>query len=306
MFCFEEVMNKTQRVDRYLKVLADSGTSSLTIKNYRSDLLAFEQWITDNHSKLKIEELKLLTTIQDYADELVDEKYSPATIERKLCCIKRFLDFQNIDARCITGLTQKYKSQEEQEPVWLTKKQLTKYLAAVELAGLDEHMAIVLFILNTGVTTGELCKLTWGDMASVKTDSGRKQSFSVLVGSEKRGRQIPLTEAAAKPLLSFGSERLASNLLKNLKKPIFEVGGRRLTPKMVHYFIDKYASLVDFAVTPQILRHTFCKRMAEADVPLQHLAKMIGVKPEAAKVYYEQPLASPEQLLAAAEKVAIS
>ena len=58
-------MNKTQRVDRYLKVLADSGTSSLTIKNYRSDLLAFEQWITDNHSKLKIEELKLLTTIQD-------------------------------------------------------------------------------------------------------------------------------------------------------------------------------------------------------------------------------------------------
>ena len=295
-----------QRVDRYLKVLADSGTSGLTIKNYRSDLLAFEQWITDNHSnKLKVEELKLFNTIQDYADELVDEKYSPATIERKLCCIKRFLDFQNIDARCITDLAQRYKSQVEQEPVWLTNKQLNKYLAAIELTGLEEHVAIVLFILNTGVTTGELCRLTWGDMSSLKTAGRRKQSFAISVGSEKRARQIPLTEAAAKPLLSFGSESLAVSLLKNLKKPIFQIDGKALTPKMVHYFIDKYASFVDFPVTPQILRHTFCKRMADAEVPLQHLAKMIGVKPEAARVYYAQPVAGLEQLLAAAEKVAI-
>jgi site-specific recombinase XerD len=185
-------MIKTQHVDRYLKVLADSGTSGLTIKNYRSDLLAFEQWIRDNHSKLKIEELKLFNTIQDYADELVDEKYSPATIERKLCCIKRYLEFQNIDGRCITDLAQKYKSQVEQEPVWLTNKQLTKYLAAIELTGQDEHVAIVLFILNTGVTTGELCRLTWGDLSSIETHEGRKQRFTISVGSEKRARQIPL------------------------------------------------------------------------------------------------------------------
>ncbi len=298
-------MTKSDRIDRYLKALADSGTSDLTIKNYRSDLLGFEQWTNDNHSKSKLELLNLSKIIQDYADELVDEEYSPATIERKLCSIKRFLEFQNIDARCITDLAQRYKSQVDPEPVWLTNKQLNKYLAAIEINAFEEHVAIVLFILNTGVTTGELCRLKWSDLSAVDTHGGRKRRFTIAVGEKKRARQIPLTEAGSEPLLAFGLDTLAANYKKNLKKQIFQIDGKELTPKMVHYLVDKYAYFLDFSVTPQILRNTFCKRMADAEVPLQHVAKMIGVKPEAARVYYAQPVAAPEQLLAAAEKVAI-
>ena len=298
-------MTKSDHIERYLKALSDSGSSVLTIKNYRSDLLAFEHWTTDNHAKSKLENLNLSKIIQDYADELVDEEYSPSTIERKLCSIKRFLEFQNVDTRSIAHLVQRYKPQVEQEPVWLTNRQLNKYLAELDTSGFEEHVAIVLFILNTGVTAGELCRLTWGDLASIETHGGRKRRFTVLVGEGKRARQIPLTEAAAEPLLVFGLDSLADQFKKKLKKPIFEMHGKAFTPKMVHYLVDKYAYYFDFAVTPQILRNTFCKRMADAEVPLQHLAKMIGVKPEAARVYYAQPVAGLEQLLAAAEKVAI-
>ena len=200
---------------------------------------------------------------------------------------------------------QRYKPQVEQEPVWLTNKQLNKYLAELNMNGFEEHVAIVLFILNTGVTAGELCRLTWGDLSSVETHGGRKRRFTISVGQGKRARQIPLTEAAAEPPLVFGLEGIADNFKKKLKKPIFEMHGKAFTPKMVHYLVDKHAYFFDFAVTPQILRNTFCKRMADAEVPLQHLAKMVGVKPEAARVYYAQPVAGLEQLLAAAEKVAI-
>lgn len=298
-------MTKSDHIESYLKALSDSGSSVLTIKNYRSDLLAFEQWTTDNHANSQLENLNLSRIVQDYADELVDEEYSPSTVERKLCSIKRFLEFQDIDTRSITHLVQQYKPQVEQEPVWLTNKQLNKYLAELNKNGLEEHVAIVLFILNTGVTAGELCRLTWGDLSFIETHGGRKRRFTISVGDNKRARQIPLTESGAEPLLVFGLEELASNFKKKSKKPIFEMDGKAFTPKMVHYLVDKYAYSFDFPVTPQILRNTFCKRLADADVPLQHLAKMIGVKPDAAKVYYAQPVAGIEQLLAAAEKVAI-
>ncbi len=298
-------MTKSDSIDGYLRALADSGASSLTIKNYRSDLLGFEEWTNDNHSKSKLELLDLSKIIQEYADELVDEEYSPATIERKLCSIKRFLEFQNIDARCIANLVQQYKPQVDKEPVWLTNKQLKKYLAEVEINAFEKHVAIVLFILNTGVTAGELCRIKWSDLSAVETPGGRKRRFTIAVGEKSRARQIPLTEAGSEPLLAFGLESLASNYKKNLKKQIFQIDGKALTPKMVHYLVDKYTYFLDFSVTPQILRNTFCKRLADAEVPLQHVAKMIGVKPEAVKAYYGQPVAAPEQLLAAAEKVAI-
>jgi integrase/recombinase XerC len=298
-------MNTTSRIERYLRALADSGSSGLTIKNYRSDLLAFEDWTNNHYSKSKLERAKLSNIIQDYAEELADANYSPATIERKLCSIKRFLEYQSIDARCVTELVQRYKAQVDKAPVWLTTKQLNKYLTELDMAAFEEDMAIVLFILNTGITAGELCRLTWGDLSFVETPGGRKRRFTIAVGEKKRAREIPLTDSATEPLLAFGLGTIAPSYKKNLKKQIFEKEGKGMTPKMVHYLVDKYAFFVDFSVSPQILRNTFCKRMADADVPLQHLAKMIGVKPEAARVYYAQPMAGPEQLLAAAEKVAI-
>lgn len=99
-------------------------------------------------------------------------------------------------------------------------------------------------------------------------------------------------------------------ILKGLEKnkqrqQVFQLNVRPLTPNMVRYFMDRLAGPVGMVVTPQILRNTFCKRLADADVPLQHLAKMIVVKPEAARVYYAQPVASLEDMLAAAERVAI-
>jgi integrase/recombinase XerC len=298
-------MKNTSHIERYLKALADSGSSGLTIKNYRSDLMAFEDWTNRNYSKLKLESVNLSKIVQDYAEELRDANYSPATIERKLCSIKRFLEYQNIDARCVTDLAQRYKPQVDKAPVWLTTKQLNKYLAALDTDAFEEDIAIILFILNTGVTAGELCRLTWGDLSFVSTPGGRKRRFTISVGEKKRAREIPLTDAATQPLLAFGLETIAPAFKKKLKQQIFDRQGKALTPKMVHYLVDKYAVLYEFSVTPQILRNTFCKRMADSDVPLQHLAKMIGVKPEAARVYYAQPVAGPEQLLAAAEKVAI-
>jgi site-specific recombinase XerD len=59
-----------------------------------------------------------------------------------------------------------------------------------------------------------------------------------------------------------------------------------MTPKMVHYVVNRYAKIAHVPVTPSILRNTFCKKLAKSGVPLEHLAKLIGITEQSASVYY--------------------
>lgn len=75
-----------ENINRFLESLRTQNSSGETIKNYRYDLLKFNEWC--NCEEIKNIEVE---TLLDYSNSLCD--YKPTTISRKLASLKSFYGF---------------------------------------------------------------------------------------------------------------------------------------------------------------------------------------------------------------------
>jgi integrase len=151
---------------------------------------------------------------------------------------------------------------------YVTYDEEDKILNLLYTWGKTEHAIAVIILIDTGMRSGELFSLKRDD---VNFDLSKNGVINIWKQNTKtaKSRTIPLTERASKAL----------RIVYNEKKSPTD----RLFPHDRFWLINVWdkvklaLGLEDCPVYhPHILRHTFGSRLAQAGVPLQKIAYLMG------------------------------
>jgi integrase/recombinase XerC len=265
-------------INRFARFLAQSEHSPLTIKNYRSDLAAFAAWFEAANGE-PMEPARITPTdLKQFKRWLVERRrLKPNTVNRKLATLKSFLTWAT-RAGLTNGLPVPAQGQawsgprpvphEQPGPRWLDRREQNALLRAVERSGRLRDLAVVRFLLNTGLQVQELCALTWQDVALTE----RKGRLTVRHGKGAKHRQVPLNHDARAALATLGYQQHAGQeaaILQGQRGP--------MTPRGVQSLLARYEPLAGLDdLSPHALRHTFCKNLIDAGVGLEQVAALAG------------------------------
>lgn len=227
----------------------DQGRAANTVSAYRSDLVAYEQWVGDVRSAGE-------QTVQDYVRHLTEQGRAPASVRRALAAIRALHRYLGVDTAAAVGAPDVPPA----EPDVLSDEDVGCLLRAAEGdAVLDRRdHAMVAVLVGGGLRISELVGLDVGDVG----DRGRTVA---VVGHGDRDRVVELDDRAVlslarwsapagRPVLTPGRAATAA-LFVNAR------GGRlsRQGAWAIVHARGQQAGLGD-RVTPQVLRNTYTAR----------------------------------------------
>ena len=272
--------------DRFTAYLEQLDRSPLTVKNYLSDLRAFEQWLkTVGHEipnlvKVGSDEIR---RYQQFL--LTQQKLKPNSVNRRIGTLKQFYawlqqtEVLTNDRRLHMPDPVKGDLVERASPLGQVEQQ--NLLEVVQRGQNQRDIAMIKLLLYTGIRAGELCGLRWADI-EIETKKGR-----MLVRQPKsyRNRKIVLPPEVCAALLGLGYQTQVGS-----QAPVF-IGQRgSMTPRGVQDVVRKYAKRAGLEkLTPHILRLTCLNRLVKQGMDSRTIAVLMGASAETLLHYYEIP-----------------
>lgn len=238
-----------------------------TIRNYLCDLDAFSRWFEKDCGEPLSPHLITSKALREYKWYLNSLDFKPQSINRKLSTLRTFLTWAQ-GVGHIHSLPCLPKPIKETRPQvrWLDQREQHALLRRVEQGRSKRDFAVVRLLLNTGLRVSELCALIWTDVII----TSKKGTLTVQSRKGSKRREIPLNKDARSALLSLGYH---DNVGKS--SPILTGQRGALSPRGVEMILQKYRG--DLAeISPQSLRHTFCKNLVDARVGLKKVAAIAG------------------------------
>ena len=288
----------SQALTRFARHLVDQEKSDHTQKNYREDLLAFTAWYQATYEERPDLRVLAPSELRAWKAQLRDTlKLEPATVNRKLAALRSFLDWAAAEGLAAAIVAPKSIPQVQPPPRWLDRKEQGALIRAVERHGPARDIAMVSLLLNTGLRVAELAALRWTDL-EVRDRSGK---LTVRRGKGRKQRTIPLNIEARNALIELRAlrERWGQS------KGIAVLQGQRgpLTERGIQATLAKYAGHARLAeLSPHVLRHTWCKNLADAGVRLEVIAALAGHESLETTRRYVEP--GQDDLAAAVERIA--
>lgn len=268
---------------KYLEL--EKRFSAHTIKAYKSDLIQFFAYLEDIYSLTSILEVRHFH-IRAWVVELMQNKITPRSINRKLSTLKTYFKFL------------KRRKEIQENPMLKViapkvGKRLPVVVKEIELENLFEKInfgegyaavrdeMVMEMLYSTGMRRSELINLTPNDLdffnAQVK-----------VLGKGNKERLIPF----ARPL----SDRLKNYL--EIRKDEFELGGtdflfltgkgKKMYPKLVYNLVKKYLSQITTVEqrSPHVLRHSFATHLSNNGADLNAIKELLGHSSLAATQVY--------------------
>jgi integrase/recombinase XerC len=169
----------------------------------------------------------------------------------------------------------------EQAPRWLVEKDYLRFMREVEKGMVTARTeagrwmavrdrAVVALMVWAGLREGEVCALEAGDV----TLSERKGEVVVRLGKGGKRRVVPLGLEARRAVgewMEMHSQDEQDSFLFVGRR------GERLGVRGVQRMVKAIGARAKVDVTPHVLRHTFCKRMLEANAKELGAAAMVMV-----------------------------
>lgn len=251
-------------IDDFLNHLKNIDASQATIQSYHSDLKKFKCWFPE----VSLESIGPLD-IAEFKRHLQKRGQKPATINRALATLSTFFDWVVekglIDNNPASNV--KYVKEVKTAPKSLSRREQMALMRAVNQSGKIRDIAIITFLLHTGLRVSEMCRLTVADI-TIKERSG---SVTV-IGKGNKQRVVPLNVTVRNALVEW------LNVRGYEPGPLFiSQKGGRLSTRSVERLVKKYAYHAHLEdVTPHILRHTFCKSLIDAGVSIDRVADLAG------------------------------
>lgn len=255
-------------IDEFNAYQAEQERSVNTVINYRGDLLAFAVWHEKQYNEPpNLDELGG-AALREWKRHLTDQvKLKPRSVNRKLSALQKFLGWAGGRGYARPIQTPKRVSVETPPPRWMSRREELALLRAVEKVGNARDVAIVAVFLGAGLRVSELASLK-GDQLEV---SERKGTVHV-IGKGRKHRDIPLNADVRKALIDLGVLGLIGT-----DKPVFTGQRGPMSARGVQGIVETYAKAADLPeVSCHVLRHTFCRRLAEAGTRLEVIAALAG------------------------------
>lgn len=277
-------------ISTFEKSLQDKGASPLTIMGYLADTRLFLTWFEKHNREDFALEAVTPGDVREYRQYLQNEQgFKANTVNRKLASLSALMNWALQSGRISADPTaqMKYVKKVPQSPKWLDKQKQYALLRAVEkdlqLAQLRypkrwvtrrRDASIVNFMLNTGLRLGETILLKLDDVEI----SERKGRVLVRSGKGDKERVVPLNAEARDAVTDWLKVRPVSSS-QILWLPVESGTDEGLTSRAVQRVLKRYGQDAGIEnLTPQILRHTFAKNLANKGVGVEKIALLLGHK----------------------------
>lgn len=248
---------------KFIKDLENKGRSQSTILAYRADLEQLVLYL-DEHSKgLPSDVTK--EDIEAFRDTLLNKKYTPKSVSRKLNAVKTFFRWLVSEGQISSNPSEDVSHPKIQQvmPKFLSP---LEYRALRDVVRDDERIAaIVELILQTGLRISEV--------ANIKLLDVTDHELKIVSYSTQPERIIPLNEPGKQALDSYLTIRPQTD------SPYIFVSknGKPLAIRNIRAAIDRYmqrAGIENFSVND--LRTTFMVENLKAGVDLVLLSHVSG------------------------------
>lgn len=258
--------------DSFLKYLQfEKRLSSHTVLAYSGDLTQFFDYIQTTYQISNLSDLNH-TVIRSWVVELMENKISPRSVNRKITTLKTFYKYllrqgivsENPMLKIISPKTSK------RLPVFVEKDNMDALMDKIEFGddveGIRNKLIIELFYA-TGIRLSELINLK---QANVDLEACQIK----VLGKRNKERIIP-----------FGNE-MKNSIQKYMDaKPglpgefLFQMtSGKKMYEKFVYRLVNEYLSMVTTVDkrSPHILRHTFATHMLNNGADLNAIKELLG------------------------------
>ena len=302
--------------NRYIDYLeAERHASPYTVRNYKTDLLDFFQFLKSKGVR-SLEQVDK-HSVRDYLSQLVEDGIVKASIARKLSAIRSFYRYllrEDIMTSNPVATTASPKL-DKRLPSFLTLEEIKRIIEAPDLSkpeGMRDRAWLEL-LYASGLRVSELVQL---NLEQVNLDSREIR----VVGKGAKERIVLMGEPAAGALSDYinnarpkllGDKESNALFVTRYQSSNGVVCGKRLTMRRVQKRLDKYAQSVGMSkkVHPHMVRHTFATHMLDGGADLRVVQELLGhadlsstqiythvTKHQARKVYLStHPMASEKE-----------
>ena len=258
-------------------LMAERGSSPLTLSAYRSDLLGLRSFFAPEHPLSEI----TASDLDRFLAQLSDTQ-SSNTLARKVSCLRQFFSYfienesltqnpaEHLSAPKKARSLPKALSTDEMSQLLRSTLEFNPYTGPLKEALSLRDRALVLLLYATGLRISELLQLTL-DRIDQENEMVRT------IGKGNKERLVPYARAAYEALDAY----LTS-------------GRPQLSPKSSHVFLNTqgtplsrqafWISLKKIAahaklpqtLSPHTLRHTFATHLLEGGIDLRTLQSLLG------------------------------
>ncbi len=262
---------------RYLNSLSGRNLSRHTAVAYRTDLLQFLRWLTENDVTVTTPATLTRTHILDYLSHLAGLGRSGVTRVRKLASIREYCKFlvtEQLLPHSPTEHIVRPKSERKQR-VFLRVDEYMRLLNAA--AGNSRDYAILQLFLQTGIRVAELVGLSL-------TDIDLEAGTMLVNGKGNKQRTIYLEKKATQAIRAY-----LANRPRSLDQHVFlNYQGNGLSVRGVMDIVEKYRQLAGISkqFSCHSLRHTCATYKAVKGYTPPDLQDLLGhKKPETSLIY---------------------
>lgn len=271
-------MDKTiPRFLRFLKVERDA--SELTIKSYREDLIALQEYLNDSFQRApRIGEVTTID-LRGYISAASEAGYAKSTVARRLASMRSFFKFAQREKLVENNPAKPLRNPRLSRhlPHFLSSAELKKLLNAPsksEPLGLRDR-AILEAMYSAGLRVSEAVGINDGDL-----DFG--QGLVRIRGKGRKERLAPLGSFAVRAIKRWQQVREVSEREpKGRETPLFvNRFGTRLTTRSVARMLEKYLKTtgLDIRTTPHSLRHSFATHLLDHGADIRSVQELLGHK----------------------------
>jgi len=249
--------------------------STHTISAYRVDLTQFAQYIQlqyeTNHPRFINHQM-----IRSWLVQLMHEKVSARSINRKLSSLKSFYKFLMKEKVVSNNPLSKVQPPKTSKrlPVFVEEQHMNRLLDYEDIAfgedfaGKRNKLILILFY-STGIRLSELIGLKTADIDFTR------DTLKVL-GKRNKERIIPITAELKEELNHYLQSRTDQCIQHEY---LFTTdAGQKMYPKLVYNVVKKYLSLVTSIEkrSPHVLRHTFATHLLNKGADLNAIKELLG------------------------------
>lgn len=267
-------------VDRFLRYLrVERNAAELTLKSYREDMLALEEYLRDARGSEPDAAAISTTDLRGYVAAMHEAGYAKSSIARRMASLRSFFRFAQREGHVAANPAKPLRNPRPERvlPHCLTTDEIQRLLEAPSSQrplGLRDR-AILETMYSAGLRVGELVTLRDQDL-------DLEAGLARVKGKGRKERLAHLGSYALKALRQWLAVRqLADPDSAGRAAPVFTNRfGRRLTTRSVGRMLERLLAEtgLDCRTTPHTLRHSFATHLLDRGADIRSVQELLGHK----------------------------
>jgi len=262
-------------LESYRTYLEAQRKEETTIKAYVHEAEDFLGWCSVRNAGLS--ELSQ-ETFAEYRDAIVARGAKTATVNKSVSTLSTFFKWAQSVGLTGGNFARRLRlpeTKKEEPPRWLTPGEEAALLDAVAKETTEfqrvRNEALIAAMLYAGVKVEEVPQLPIGALRGGELD---------VYDGGARDRTVPLSPFAFAKLDAWLRLRRTSVKAAHVTSDFLFVTERSgsMQPRAVQFVIEAYSEKIGVPITSQMLRNTFCRRLAEQGVPVERVKALAGHK----------------------------